>query len=79
MRIAVHVKPKAREDSVTQIDERHFRVNVTAVPEHGKANEAVLTALAEFLSVPKTTLRIVSGANTRYKIIEVLDMRGSKQ
>jgi len=78
MRIAVHVKPKAREDMVVRIDERHFRVSVTEVPESGKANDAVIALLAAFFHVPKTSLKLISGAATRYKIIDIPETSTTK-
>lgn len=42
-------------------------VAVTAVPEGGKANEAVISLLAKEIRVARSALRIVSGAGARRK------------
>ena len=44
---------------------------VRAVPEDGKANEALIALLAKTLAVPKSHLRIVSGATSRLKRIAI--------
>lgn len=48
-----------------------WKVRVTAAPERGRANDAVLRLLADALSVPRETLAIVSGHSGRDKIVEL--------
>jgi len=44
---------------------------VTAAPEKGKANAAVIEVLAEALGLPKSALRIVSGETSPLKTVEI--------
>ena len=46
-------------------------MRVAAAPERGKANEAVLALLAETLSVPRSSVTLVSGSGSRDKIVEL--------
>ena len=46
-------------------------MTVTAVPENGKANEAVVKLLAKAWKLPKTSLTVVAGATDRNKIVHV--------
>jgi hypothetical protein len=46
-------------------------VRVTAAPERGRANEAVLRFLAETLALPRTALTLVSGHGGREKVVEL--------
>jgi len=46
-----------------------WKVRVTAAPEDGKANAAVLRLLAERLELPSTSVMLVSGASSRDKIV----------
>jgi hypothetical protein len=46
-------------------------VQVTAAPEKGKANAAVVEVLAEALDLPKSALRITSGETSPLKTVEV--------
>jgi uncharacterized protein len=44
---------------------------VAAVPERGRANEAVLRLLAETLGLPKSDVSLVSGHAGRDKVVEL--------
>ena len=46
-------------------------VRVTAPPDSGRANAAVLALLAQALGVPPRDLRLVAGASGRWKRIRV--------
>ena len=70
-RVRLRVSPGAGR---AQIVGRHgdaWKVRVTAAPEQGRANEAVLRLLAEALAVPRDTLVLVSGHGARDKIVEL--------
>jgi uncharacterized protein YggU (UPF0235/DUF167 family) len=71
VRFQVRVTPKSRGDEVRPSRaDGTIRVRVTAAPEDGKANEAVLTLLAERLGLPRRSVRLVGGAASRLKWIE---------
>lgn len=70
MKYSLRVKPNSKIDLVKKVgDELVVRVKVRAVD--GKANEAVVKLLAKYFDVPKTKIRLKSGATSRVKIIEV--------
>ena len=48
-----------------------LKVRLAAPPVEGAANETLVALLAEELKVPRRAIRIVSGASSRNKIIEV--------
>lgn len=48
-----------------------WKVRVTAPPEDGKANEAVLSLLAEALHVPRRDLALDSGRTSRDKVVSL--------
>lgn len=68
MFLTVRVYPGSRETSVRE-EGGQYLVRVPAHPEAGKANAAMLTALAEHLGVPPSTLRIVHGSTSRTKMV----------
>jgi len=70
-KVSLTVKPNARHASVERISDAEFRVAVRAPAQEGAANRAVIEALAEFLAVPKSTIRIVRGQSSRKKLIEI--------
>ncbi|OUD08851.1 hypothetical protein BVC71_09005 [Marivivens niveibacter] len=68
--IALRVTPKASRDRIT-VEGDQIRVYVTAVPENGKANAAVVKLLAKALGVPKSRLTVLKGVTSRDKVIQI--------
>lgn len=73
MKIQVKVKPNSRTEEVSQ-ERDSFIVKVKEPPKEGKANQAVIKLLAEHFSVPQSQVRILSGFNSRNKVVEVAKM-----
>lgn len=48
-----------------------LRARVAAPPIDGQANRELLALLARQLSVPPSSLRLVQGAGSRQKIVEI--------
>jgi len=71
MKIFVKVKPKAKEEKVEKIDDINFKVFVKQLPEKGRANRAVIKALANYFNISQSNIQIISGSNSRLKIIEI--------
>jgi len=71
MRIFVRVKTGAREEKVQELDETHFSVSVEERPIDGKANRAVLEAVARHFRISPSRVAIVSGSSSREKCIDV--------
>jgi uncharacterized protein (TIGR00251 family) len=63
----VRVQPKARANAVKGWHGAALRVSVTAAPEDGKANRAVITLLAETFDVAPSSISLVRGAASRDK------------
>ena len=79
MRIFVKAKSKAKEARVEKIDETHFVVFVKEPPIEGRANSAVIRALADYFQLARPRVKIVSGHTARQKIIEVGPMGEDKE
>ena len=71
MKIFVIVKTRAKKEGVKKIDETHFIVSVKEPPVDGRANTVVVRALADFLDIAPSRLRIATSRANRWKIIEV--------
>jgi len=63
----VRVQPKARANAVKGWSGQALRVSVTATPEDGKANRAVIDLLAETFDVAPSSISLVRGAASRDK------------
>ena len=72
-RVAVRVTPRASRARVEE-EPGLVRIWVTAPPEEGKANAAVLKALAKALGLAPSRLTLVRGAASRDKLFEIADI-----
>ena len=81
VRIALKVQPGARRTEIVGFEDDVLSVRVTAPPERGKANRAVIELLARTLGVPKRNVTISLGAASRRKValIEGLEEAGVRQ
>ncbi len=70
-RLELVVQPRAGREEVTWSAGGPLRVRVAAAPERGKANAAVVAALASRLDVPRREVRIVGGQRSRRKVVEL--------
>ena len=74
MILTVHVKPRASKNAIeTWLDDTTVKLSVTAAPENGAANEAVLKLLAKELGIAPSSLLLVRGFTTRMKQIKIDD------
>jgi hypothetical protein len=76
LRLTLKVTPKASVDRVRAVARdasgvAFLQVSVTAVPEDGKANAAVIALLAKRWKLAKSTIEVVRGATDRRKILEI--------
>lgn len=73
----VEVKPRARMNRVVDNRQRRqysgvdFTVHVTALPEAGRANEAVRKALARHWGIAPSLISIDTGRSSRVKRITI--------
>jgi len=66
----IRVTPHAKQNKVVEND-GVLRVYTTVAPENGRANDAVIKALAEHFGVAKSQIKIVRGVTARDKVIEI--------
>lgn len=69
--LKIHVQPRASKNEVLGLSEDVLRIRVTAPPEAGRANEAMITLIAESLGVPKSRIKLFKGRASRNKSIVI--------
>jgi uncharacterized protein (TIGR00251 family) len=69
--IAVKVVPRAARDEVVGWHDGALKIRVTAAPEHGRANRAVVELLAATLKLKKTAVSITAGASSALKRVSI--------
>lgn len=70
-RINLRVIPRASQNKIDVDANGTYRLHITAAPVDGAANDAVVRALAEYFKVPKSGIKIVRGATSRDKVVEL--------
>ncbi len=67
----VKVKPGARQTGIAGVHDGRLVIQVAAAPERGRANAAVIKALAKALGVAPSAVTLASGQTGRVKRISV--------
>jgi len=69
--LSVRVTPRAKRNAVTKMEDGSIKVSVTAPPEDGRANDAVVEIIAEWLGVKRRQVTIVGGETSRNKLVRL--------
>ncbi|NQT82468.1 YggU family protein [bacterium] len=69
--IPLRVQPKASSDRIMGEHSGSLKVAVSAPPESGKANQAVVKLIAKALKLSKSSITIVAGQTSREKKIHI--------
>ena len=70
-RLTVKVHPRAKRSAITGKYGDAWKVDLAAPPVDGKANDECVRYFAELTGVPRSRVRIVTGATGRLKVIEI--------
>ena len=65
--LPVRASPGAKRDALAGEHAGALKVAVSAPPDKGKANEAIVGLLSKTLGIPKSQIALVSGAASRQK------------
>ena len=74
--LAVRLTPNGGRDAFDGVEIAadglaHLKARVTAVPEKGKANKALIALLSKALKVTKSAISVASGETSRQKILRI--------
>lgn len=76
MTLHVRLTPKGGRDGLDGVENGadgkvYLKVRVSAVPEDGKANAALIALIAKKAGLAKSAVSIVSGETSRMKVVEL--------
>jgi len=72
MLLTIHATPNAKKTEITGwLDDNTVKIKIAAPPKEGKANQELIRFLAEYYKKPKSSIKIVRGAMTKIKQVEV--------
>ena len=69
--VRIKVQPRASRTEVVGLHGDMVRVRLTAPPVDGQANDELIRFLSQQLDVPRSAIRLVSGASSRSKTIMI--------
>jgi hypothetical protein len=69
--LEIHLQPGAKRNEVAGFRDGVLYVKVTALPQKGQANRALLELMAQTLGVPKSALAIIRGYTGRNKVVVI--------
>jgi uncharacterized protein (TIGR00251 family) len=74
--ISIRLTPNASKNAITGWDKDVsgndiLKISVTAIPENGKANQALIKLLSKTWKIAKSEIVIVKGETERHKILSV--------
>jgi uncharacterized protein len=67
--VELRVTPRAGRNEIGAVRDGRLLVKVTAAPEDGKANAAVIKLLSKAWHVPATSMEIIHGETSREKTL----------
>jgi uncharacterized protein (TIGR00251 family) len=70
-RLTVRVHPRAKRSAITGRLGDAWKLDLSAPPADGKANDECIRFFADLAGVPRSRVRIVLGATSRTKVIEI--------
>lgn len=73
--VAVRARAAAKENALIEERDGALLVAVTAPPEHGKANEALVEVLADGLNLHRSQIQLIAGATSKIKKFLVRGVR----
>ena len=69
--LRLHVQPRAAHNQVAGLQGEALKLRLTSPPVDGKATKAVIATLARLLDLPKSSLSLRSGLQSRTKTVRI--------
>jgi uncharacterized protein (TIGR00251 family) len=73
-RVTVKVHPRAKRSAITGRLGEAWKLDLAAPPVDGKANQECIRFFAELVDLPRSRVRIVLGAGSRTKVVEIEEL-----
>jgi uncharacterized protein (TIGR00251 family) len=73
-RLTLKVIPNAVKSEVVAFNDGVLKIKVAAPPVKGRANQVIINFMSQLLAVPKSSLLILKGHQSRNKILHISGM-----
>jgi hypothetical protein len=73
--LAIRVTPRARRNEIVEVlSDGTVKIRLTASPDEGESNLALVNFLSDVLNIPSSRIEIVAGTTGRDKLVSILDL-----
>lgn len=72
--LPVKVTPKAKQTQMGAWENGFLKIKVSAPPERGAANRAIVGLLSQILEVPQRDIVLIRGATSRIKLFLIIGL-----
>jgi uncharacterized protein (TIGR00251 family) len=69
--VSIKVVPRASKTVVVGPEGEFLKIRLAAPPTEGKANQALIDFLSQYLSLPKANIEIKHGLASKHKLIQL--------
>lgn len=69
--LVLHIQPGAKRTEVAGLHGEALKIRLSAPPIDGKANEALLSFIADKFGVPQRGVELLRGGQSRHKMVKV--------
>ena len=69
MKYIVKIIPKSSKTEIIERGDNFLKIKLCAIPEKGKANEALIKFLSESFKTPQSNIKIIRGSKSREKTV----------
>lgn len=69
--IQVKVKPNARTSTLEEMADGPWKAQIKSPPVDGRANQELISLLADYFDCPKSAISIKSGRSSRIKLVQI--------
>ena len=76
--IEIHLQPGAKRNEIVGFKKGVLYAKVTALPQKGQANRALLELMAQTLGIPRSNVDVIRGQSSRSKVIAVYGLTGEE-
>ena len=77
VRLRVRLQPRSSHNRIVGLRGDALKVQVTAPPVEGEAHAALERVVAGAIAVPRSAVRVVGGAKSRDKVVEIATADGA--
>jgi uncharacterized protein (TIGR00251 family) len=75
--LSVRVVPRASRSELVGLHDGALKIRVAAPPVEGAANQELLKFLSKKFKVPRASVTLVSGANSKNKTVRLANLTGA--